>query len=122
MGRLNADVEAALAAHGLEREPVQMRVTGCPNGCTRPYGGEIGIVGRTANDYALFLGGDFEGTRLNRLVFDRVALGRIAPTLEPLFAAFAADRAGGEGFGDWCARQTDEALRALAGAVEARAA
>jgi len=111
---LVAEVEAALARAGIPEERIGLRITGCPNGCARPYAGEIGVVGRTASDYAIFLGGDFEGTRLNRRVFDRVPLARIAATLEPIFHAFARERVANQGFGDWCHAQADERLRGLA--------
>jgi sulfite reductase (ferredoxin) len=112
-------IDAALAKAGLADERLSVRITGCPNGCARPYVGEIGIVGRTAADYALFLGGDFEGTRLNRRVFDRVRLDDIAATLLPIFRAYAVERAAGERFGDWCHAQTDDRLRLLAERVAA---
>jgi sulfite reductase (ferredoxin) len=99
-----AAIEGSLAHHGLERERLSIRITGCPNGCARPYTGDIGIVGRMPGYYALFVGGDFEGTRLNTLIADKVALGEIGPTFDPLFALFAADRVAGEGFGDFCPR------------------
>jgi sulfite reductase (ferredoxin) len=111
---LVAEVEAALARAGIAGERISLRITGCPNGCARPYAGEIGIVGRTASDYAIFLGGDFEGTRLNRRVFDRVKLNDIAAVLEPIFQAFAAGRGANQGFGDWCHAQSDDHLRGLA--------
>ena len=60
-----AAIEARLRRYGLERERLSIRITGCPNGCARPYTGDIGIVGRMPGFYALFVGGDFEGTRLN---------------------------------------------------------
>ncbi|MCK6451391.1 MAG: NADPH-dependent assimilatory sulfite reductase hemoprotein subunit [Alphaproteobacteria bacterium] len=110
---LIGEIEQALAAAGIGGERISVRITGCPNGCARPYAGEIGIVGRTAADYALFLGGDFEGTRLNRRVFDRVKLGEIASTLAPIFAAYAAERRPDERFGDWCHAQGDDRLRDL---------
>ena len=81
-----------------------MRITGCPNGCARPYAGDIGIVGRMPGFYALYVGGDFEGTRLNFPLLDRVAEAEVAASLEPLFALFAAERSLGEGFGDFCHR------------------
>lgn len=112
--RLVEAIDVELARAGLAGERLSLRITGCPNGCARPYAGEIGIVGRTAADYALFLGGDFEGTRLNRRVFDRVALGDIAGTLAPIFRAYAAERTEGQRFGDWCHAQADDRLRALA--------
>ena len=108
-----ADMEAALARHGLSRERISLRLTGCPNGCARPYGGEIGIVGRAPGLYTLFVGGDFEGTRLSFPLADKVRTAMIAATLEPVLAAFAAERAAGEAFGDFCARRDPDALRSL---------
>ena len=105
-----AGIEAALRRWGLERERLSIRITGCPNGCARPYTGDIGIVGRMPGFYALFVGGDFEGTRLNMAVADKVALGAIAETLDPLFALFASARGDGEGFGDFCHRAGPAAL------------
>ena len=111
---LMAGIEAALARHGLEQERLAVRITGCPNGCARPYAGDIGIVGRMPGFYALYVGGDFEGTRLNVRLLDRVAESEVAATLEPLFALFAAERSPGEGFGDFCHRAgTDRLLAAL---------
>jgi sulfite reductase (ferredoxin) len=103
-GEIVGDIQRHLALHGLERERLSIRITGCPNGCARPYTGDIGIVGRVPGYYALFVGGDFEGTRLNAALLDKVALDHIGQTLDPLFALFAADRETGEGFGDFCHR------------------
>lgn len=99
-----AEIEAVLARHGLEQERLAVRITGCPNGCARPYAGDIGIVGRMPGYYALYVGGDFEGTRLNFRLLDRVSESEIATTLEPLFALFSRERLPGEGFGDFCHR------------------
>jgi sulfite reductase (ferredoxin) len=99
-----AAIEARLRLYGIEHERLSIRITGCPNGCARPYTGDIGIVGRMPGFYALFVGGDFEGTRLNTLLADRVSLHSIAETLDPLFALYASARANGEGFGDFCHR------------------
>ncbi|HYM32126.1 MAG TPA: NADPH-dependent assimilatory sulfite reductase hemoprotein subunit [Candidatus Cybelea sp.] len=112
-----AEIERALARHGLRDERISVRITGCPNGCARPYAGDIGLVGRTPDDFAIYLGGDFEGTRLNTLVFERVPLPEVAATLEPLFAAFAAGHRHGEGFGDYCHRLGATALREIVDAV-----
>ena len=110
-----AAIEQSLARHGIERERLSIRITGCPNGCARPYTGDIGIVGRMPGYYALFVGGDFAGTRLNTLIADKVALGEIGATFDPLFAVYASDRIAGEGFGDFCHRVGMPALqRALA--------
>jgi sulfite reductase (ferredoxin) len=106
-----ADIEDRLARYGLEGERISVRITGCPNGCARPYTGDIGIVGRMPGYYALFVGGDFEGTRLNTAFADKVAQRDIGDTLEPLFALWAAEREPQEGFGDFCQRIGTAALR-----------
>src|SRR5258708_15278344 len=69
-----APIEARLRNYGLERERLSIRITGCPNGCARPYTGDIGIVGRMPGFYAVFVGGDFAGTRLNVPLIDKVPL------------------------------------------------
>ena len=66
------ELEGVLTTLGLAGEHITVRMTGCPNGCSRPYTGEIGLVGSGLNTYALFLGGNFDGTRLNHLVSERV--------------------------------------------------
>ncbi|MGH7059932.1 MAG: NADPH-dependent assimilatory sulfite reductase hemoprotein subunit [Stellaceae bacterium] len=109
-GDIVADIEARLARYGLEGERISVRITGCPNGCARPYTGDIGIVGRMPGHYALFVGGDFEGTRLNIAFADKVAQGDIGDTLDPLFALWAGEREPDEGFGDFCRRVGPAAL------------
>jgi len=99
-----AGIEARLRHYGLEHERLSIRITGCPNGCARPYTGDIGIVGRMPGFYSLYIGGDFAGTRLNSAVADKVPLHAIAETLDPLFALYASAYAMGEGFGDFCHR------------------
>jgi sulfite reductase (ferredoxin) len=106
-----AAIEARLQLYGLEHERLSIRITGCPNGCARPYTGDIGIVGRMPGFYALFVGGDFEGTRLNTALADKVPLNGIAEMLDPLFALYASTRAHGEGFGDFCHRVGMPALQ-----------
>ncbi len=107
-----ADVEAALARHGLAGERISLRITGCPNGCVRSYSGDIGLVGRVPGQYAMFVGGDFEGTRLSFKLLEKVPMEAIGATLEPLFATWAAHREGDEGFGDFCTRMGLPALLA----------
>jgi sulfite reductase (ferredoxin) len=106
--RVQGDIVGAIAARlrrwGLERERLSIRITGCPNGCARPYTGDIGIVGRVPGSYTLYVGGDFAGTRLNEAIAERLGIAGIAEALDPLFALFASSRAAGEGFGDFCHR------------------
>ena len=75
---LVADLEAVLRRHGLDRERISLRITGCPNGCARSYGGDIGLVGRVPGAYAVFVGGDFAGTRLSFKLLERVPQDRVA--------------------------------------------
>lgn len=101
---LVADIEQAMARHGLRDERIAIRIAGCPNGCSRPYIGDIGIVGRTPETYAVYIGGDFEGTRLNEKVFDKVPFAQLPALLDPMFALWRDRREEGEGFGDFCQR------------------
>jgi sulfite reductase (ferredoxin) len=109
--QLIADIVVRMKRWGVERERLSVRITGCPNGCARPYSGDIGIVGRIPGFYSIYVGGDFEGTRLNEVVAERIRLNEVAETLDPLFAQFAAGRQPGEGFGDFCHRVGIAALR-----------
>jgi len=106
--RVREDIIGAIAAGlerwGLERERLSVRITGCPNGCARPYSGDIGIVGRVPGYYSLYVGGDFEGTRLNQAIVERIDIAGLADALDPLFALFARSRTAREGFGDFCHR------------------
>jgi sulfite reductase (ferredoxin) len=111
------DIEGVLQRHGLGDERLALRVTGCPNGCARPSVGDIGLVGRVPGHYAIYLGGDFDTTRLNARVFERVPMADIGRTLEPIFALFAAERLTGEGFGDFCRRWGLDRLAATAEGV-----
>ena len=110
---LVAAMDAALARHGLSDREISFRITGCPNGCVRTYTGDIGLVGRMPGFYAVYVGGDFAGTRLSFRLLDRVRYADVVPKLETLFAAYAAEGTEGEGFGDWCTRAGAEALLAL---------
>lgn len=110
-------VERALESLGLLGERISLRLTGCPNGCARPYQGDIGVVGRAPGLYTIFVGGDFAGTRLSFPVADKVPMEAIGATLAPLLAHWAAWRVPGEGFGDFCTRQGPDSCRALAGAT-----
>ena len=89
---------------GLREDAISLRITGCPNGCARPYLAEIGFVGRAANKYALFLGAAYNGTRLNRLVSPSITIDDALTMLTPIIKRYALERADGEGFGDFCER------------------
>jgi sulfite reductase (ferredoxin) len=117
--RIVSDIEAALARHNLANERLSLRITGCPNGCARPYVGDIGLVGRTPDTYAIYLGGDFEGTRLNTRVFERVPIDQLGRTLEPVFALWARHREGHESFGNFCKRWGTERLAELVTTAQA---
>jgi sulfite reductase (ferredoxin) len=121
---LIAEIVERMARWGVEDERLSIRITGCPNGCARPYSGDIGIVGRIPGFYSIYVGGDFEGTRLNEVVAERIRLGEVADVLDPLFALFAASRRADEGFGDFCHRVGVARLRdmLLATRTDARAA
>lgn len=97
-------LEGALAEVGLPDEEITIRMTGCPNGCARPYMAEIGFVGKAPGRYQIYLGGNEASTRLNRLWKDNVKDPDIVGELRPLFAQFAAEREAGERFGDWATR------------------
>jgi sulfite reductase (ferredoxin) len=96
--------DALLAKHGLADRRISVRITGCPNGCARTYAGDIGIVGRMPGFYALYVGGDFEGTRLSFKLLEKVPHAEVISVFDPLFAAWKADGLPGEGFGDFCTR------------------
>jgi sulfite reductase (ferredoxin) len=93
-----------LARHGLAERRVSVRITGCPNGCARTYAGDIGIVGRMPGFYALYVGGDFEGTRLSFKLLEKVPHAEVISSFDPLFARWAAQGLDAEGFGDFCTR------------------
>jgi sulfite reductase (ferredoxin) len=100
-----ASLRTAWQAAGLEDASAPtVRMTGCPNGCARPYMSEIGIVGASADRYVVFLGGNTASTRLNVVHANGVHAAEIAPLLAPLFAEYAASRETGESFGDFVRR------------------
>ena len=101
---LTARLEELLAKHSLLETPISMRITGCPNGCARPYVAEIALVGKAPGKYALYLGGDLKGQRLNRLVKENVDEAGLLATLDPLLAAYAKERQPNEPFGDFFVR------------------
>jgi sulfite reductase (NADPH) hemoprotein beta-component len=109
---LTAEIESLLERHGLLDEHISLRVTGCPNGCARPYLAEIALVGKAPGRYNLFLGGDAHGRRMNRLAEENIDEARILAVLDRLFAQFAAERDAGESFGDFATRSAFDGKRA----------
>jgi sulfite reductase (ferredoxin) len=107
------ELESLLKDLGLERETLGVRMTGCPNGCVRPYQSDIGIVGRSGDKYVVYVGGRIEGDRMNFQLKDLVPRGEIIATLEPLLRRFKDECRPGESFGDYCHRLGADHVRAL---------
>jgi sulfite reductase (NADPH) hemoprotein beta-component len=97
-------LDESLAAHGLSSDDIVIRMTGCPNGCARPYLAEIGLVGKGPGRYNLYLGAAFDGSRLSKLYAEDLDHGAIVAALDPVFAAYAAELQKGERFGDFTIR------------------
>lgn len=111
---LISELETELERLGLADERFTVRMTGCPNGCARPYNADIGLVGRsaakhedgtpTAGTYTIFLGGSTIGDRLNAIYKDYVPFDQVVSELVPVFERFRDERESGEAFGDFCDR------------------
>jgi len=97
-------IETILAQHDLIKEEIVIRMTGCPNGCARPYLAEIGFVGKSEGHYNLYLGGNFIGSRLNTLFKETLTEAEILNELTPIITDFAENRLLGEKFGDFVIR------------------
>ena len=100
----NAKLQPMLEKHGLADAPILLRISGCPNGCSRPYLGEIALVGKAPGRYNLMLGADHRGQRLNRLHKENIAETEILETVDALFGRYAAEREAEERFGDFLVR------------------
>ncbi len=98
-------IEVELAKLGLSSETFTLRMTGCPNGCARPYNCDIGLVGKAAGKYTIFVGGRLLGDRLNFIFKDMVPADDVVPSLVPVLAYFKQDRQDGETLGDFCHRK-----------------
>ena len=117
--RFLPEVLAELERRGYGDERVWVRMSGCPNACSRPPTAEVGIVGRSLRLYTLYVGGSFEGTRLAQLYRDDVPAGALADELACLLDLWRVERLAGEAFGDFCHRVGPERLRARVGVVPA---
>lgn len=98
------NIEDVVNRFGLQDENLSVRMTGCPNGCARPYVADIGFVGQSLNKYSIFIGGDPSGTRLNNLYKELVPLEELVSEITPLLERFANNRNNGESFGDYYER------------------
>jgi sulfite reductase (NADPH) hemoprotein beta-component len=97
-------LEALLDRHALRDAPISLRISGCPNGCSRPYLGEIALVGKAPGRYNLMLGADHRGQRLNSLYRENIAEPEILAALDPLLRSYSSERVFEEGFGDFLLR------------------
>ena len=111
-------LEQPLAKLGLDRERFTIRMTGCPNGCARPYNADIALVGKAKDRYTLYVGGGWLGNRLAYIYKDLVPDADIVHEIVGVFAAYKANRIEGESIGDFCARAGQEALAEMADAAE----
>jgi len=98
-------LEDVIERAGLRDDEIVIRMTGCPNGCARPYLAEIGLVGRGPGKYNLYLGAAFDGSRLNKLYRRDVGHDEIVAALTPLIERYARERDAGERFGDFVIRK-----------------
>jgi len=105
-------LEVEVAKLGLQTSKLAVHMTGCPNGCARPYTPDVGLVGKAVGKYTVFVGGNPEGTRLAFIYRDMVPLEEIVPALVPLLQRYRVEREGSESFGDFCARRGPEAIGA----------
>ncbi len=97
-------LENKLKEYKLLKEEIVIRMTGCPNGCGRPYLAEIGLIGKSLGYYNLYLGGSFDGTRLNKLYKETLSEQEILEVLDPIFKDYAQNRQENEKLGDFVIR------------------
>jgi sulfite reductase (ferredoxin) len=115
-------MEVELAKLGLSSDRFTVRMTGCPNGCARPYNCDIGLVGKARGKYTVFVGGRLLGDRLNFIYQDMVLEEDVVKTLVPVFTYYKQDRLDGETLGDFCLRKGKEDLLAYAQGLQAQSA
>ena len=97
-------LEACLEDNGLRHDSIVMRMTGCPNGCARPWLAEVAFVGKAYGAYNMYLGGGYHGQRLNKLYRSSIQEGEILEILRPMLGRYARERGEGERLGDWVIR------------------
>ena len=101
MPTLISKIEPILEKHKIKDNPVSMRMTGCPNGCARPFMAEVGFVGKSMGKYNMYIGGSDVGERLNKLYKEDLTEHEILENLDVLFASYAKNKKDGESFGDY---------------------
>lgn len=111
-------LEAELARLGLTQEHLSVHMTGCPNGCARPYTPDLGFVGKTLGKYTIYVGGNVQGTRLGFIYRDLVPQAELVSAVVPLLRKYKAERRDGESFGDYCTRVGREGLASAGDAPE----
>lgn len=113
-------LEAELARLGLTNENLSVHMTGCPNGCARPYTPDLGFVGKTLGKYTIYVGGNVQGTRLGFIYRDLVPQAELVSVVAPLLRKYKAERRDGESFGDYCTRMGREGLASASETPEDR--
>jgi sulfite reductase (NADPH) hemoprotein beta-component len=101
---LLTELDEVIEESGLRHDAITIRMTGCPNGCARPYISEIGFVGRSPGCYNVYLGGGFAGQRLSKMYRENFPGTEIKDLLAPIIRRYAKERNEGERFGDFCIR------------------
>ncbi|MGB3206512.1 MAG: sulfite reductase, ferredoxin dependent, partial [Crinalium sp.] len=104
-------IRALLNKLGMDQEQFVIRMTGCPNGCARPYMAELGFVGSQAETYQIWLGGSPNQTRLAKAYVDKMHINDLESLLEPILVFCKQSRQAGESFGDFCDRVGFDAIR-----------
>jgi sulfite reductase (ferredoxin) len=110
-------LEQPLAKLGLARERFTIRMTGCPNGCARPYNADMALVGKAKDRYTLYVGGGWLGNRLAYIYKDLVPDDVVVDEMIGIFAAFKANRLDGESVGEFCTRVGKDDLTVMAEAA-----
>jgi sulfite reductase (NADPH) hemoprotein beta-component len=98
-------LEGTLEENGLRQESIVMRMTGCPNGCARPWLAEVAFVGKAYGAYNMYLGGGYHGQRLNKLYRSSIKEDEILEIMQPMIKQYATERNEGEHFGDFVIRK-----------------
>jgi len=115
-----SDLEPIFDEFGIAEEEIAIRMTGCPNGCARPYNADIAFVGRSPGVYDVYCGGRLAGDRLVDVIGEKIKQEEIPGLLRPILEQYANERHPGEGLGDWWQRLSgrDEPKTLLTGAKD----